>query len=194
MTKSAYHHGDLRGALLAAARQLLRATAPEQLALREVARAVGVSANAPYRHFADREALLAAVAASGYAELAARARRAVEGAPPGGAVAAVVGSALRLAREEPGLAVLMRRTDRGDAGLAGAEQEYFAWLVAAVERDVPGIAAEEGIAAAVGVRALLDGLAELERGGGLAFLDDWMRPAPAVLAAAVVAGLGAGRR
>ncbi len=64
-----YHHGDLRRALVAAALALVRSRGPEGFALREAARRVGVSQTAPYRHFATREALLAAVAEEGFLEL-----------------------------------------------------------------------------------------------------------------------------
>jgi AcrR family transcriptional regulator len=60
--KTAYHHGDLRTALIDAGLELTRAGGPEALTIREVTRRVGVSPNAAYRHFADREALLRAVA------------------------------------------------------------------------------------------------------------------------------------
>jgi AcrR family transcriptional regulator len=63
---STYHHGDLRRALLAAAVDILETEGAEALSLREAARRAGVSHNAPYRHFADRDALLAGVAADGY--------------------------------------------------------------------------------------------------------------------------------
>ncbi|MDQ6716487.1 MAG: TetR/AcrR family transcriptional regulator, partial [Actinomycetota bacterium] len=57
---SRYHHGDLRRALVLAATSLARAGGPDAVVLREVTRQVGVSANAAYRHFADRDALLEA--------------------------------------------------------------------------------------------------------------------------------------
>jgi AcrR family transcriptional regulator len=60
--KSGYHHGDLRAALIDAGLQLTRAGGPEALTIREATRRVGVSPNAAYRHFADREALLSVVA------------------------------------------------------------------------------------------------------------------------------------
>ncbi|MEU9319736.1 TetR/AcrR family transcriptional regulator [Streptomyces sp. NPDC048295] len=66
----AYHHGDLRAACLRAARELLEEDGSAGLSLRAVARRAGVSPTAPYRHFADREALVSAVAAEGYGELA----------------------------------------------------------------------------------------------------------------------------
>jgi AcrR family transcriptional regulator len=68
---SRYHHGDLRAACLRAARELLTEDGSAALSMRAVARRAGVSATAPYRHFADREALVSAVAAQGYRELAA---------------------------------------------------------------------------------------------------------------------------
>ena len=56
-----YHHGDLRRALLAAALDLVRTGGPDAVTIREVARRVEVSPAAIYRHFPDREALLAEV-------------------------------------------------------------------------------------------------------------------------------------
>lgn len=67
--KRPYHHSNLRDVLLASAVQLIAEAGPSGFTLREVARRAGVSHNAPYRHFEDRGALLAAVAAEGYLEL-----------------------------------------------------------------------------------------------------------------------------
>jgi AcrR family transcriptional regulator len=58
-----YHHGDLRHALIQEGLQLARTGGPAAVSLREVTRAVGVSPNAAYRHFTDRDDLLHAVAA-----------------------------------------------------------------------------------------------------------------------------------
>lgn len=69
-TRSSYHHGQLRPALIAEARALLDEGGPSAVSLRETARRAGVSATATYRHFADKEALLAAVAAEGFHEFA----------------------------------------------------------------------------------------------------------------------------
>ncbi len=73
-----YHHGDLRRALVRSARRLLREGGPEALTLRGVARAVGVSQAAPYRHFEDRQALVAAVAEEGFKDLKSAMRRGME--------------------------------------------------------------------------------------------------------------------
>lgn len=67
-TKS-YHHGNLRAELLTTAIQHLGDTSVEDLSLRALARSVGVSQTAPYRHFADKNELLAAMATFGYREL-----------------------------------------------------------------------------------------------------------------------------
>ena len=64
-----YHHGNLRHALLRAAAQTLEKEGVAALSLRDAARRAGVSHNAPYRHFADRDALLAALATEGFAML-----------------------------------------------------------------------------------------------------------------------------
>ncbi|GAA0765483.1 TetR/AcrR family transcriptional regulator [Ideonella azotifigens] len=70
--KAGYHHGDLARALVVAATRLVEAGGGGRLTLRAAAQAAGVSVAAPYRHFADREALLAAVLAEGFGELARR--------------------------------------------------------------------------------------------------------------------------
>ncbi len=70
--RSTYHHGALRPALIAAAREMLANDGPGAVSLRESARRVGVSATATYRHFHDKENLLAAVAAQGFVEFAAK--------------------------------------------------------------------------------------------------------------------------
>jgi AcrR family transcriptional regulator len=64
-----YHHGNLRESLLDAALHLIADEGPSGFNLREVARRAGVSHNAPYRHFRDKEQLLATVAAEGFREL-----------------------------------------------------------------------------------------------------------------------------
>jgi AcrR family transcriptional regulator len=67
-----YHHGNLRHALIAEGRRALEEIGVHELGLRYLARMVGVSEAAPSRHFAGKEGLLAAIAADGFRELAAR--------------------------------------------------------------------------------------------------------------------------
>jgi len=66
---STYHHGDLRAALLQAAGEILEKEGVAALSLREAARRAGVSHSAPYRHFLDRDSLLAALAVEGFSLL-----------------------------------------------------------------------------------------------------------------------------
>jgi AcrR family transcriptional regulator len=65
-SKEAYHHGDLRRALLDATLHLVEQHGPQGFTLRAAARAAGVSPGAPYHHFDDKDALLAAVAEEGF--------------------------------------------------------------------------------------------------------------------------------
>ncbi|SEE94355.1 TetR/AcrR family transcriptional regulator [Ruania alba] len=63
MSTSTYHHGDLKNALLRAAERMIDADAARRFSLRELAREAGVSHAAPYRHFSDRDHLVAELAA-----------------------------------------------------------------------------------------------------------------------------------
>ena len=69
MAKGGYHHGDLRASLVQAATEAVERGGPEAVSLRDLAKALGVSTAAPYRHFADRRALLSEVAARGFEQL-----------------------------------------------------------------------------------------------------------------------------
>lgn len=77
-----YHHGNLRDELLSAAEATLRERGQEDLSLRELARQVGVSHGAPRRHFTDRQALLDALAISGFGRLHEALRAALAEAGP----------------------------------------------------------------------------------------------------------------
>jgi AcrR family transcriptional regulator len=79
-------HGNLANDLRAATRAILDEACPEAVGLREAARRVGVSATAAYRHFANKEELLASVAAEGFRELAAAMERGATGSDPLGRV------------------------------------------------------------------------------------------------------------
>ncbi|MFK0334748.1 TetR/AcrR family transcriptional regulator [Rhizobium sp. NPDC090275] len=65
-----YHHGDLQRAILNAAFDVLSESQSTEFSLRELARRAGVSHNAPYKHFADKREMLAAVSAVGFERLA----------------------------------------------------------------------------------------------------------------------------
>src|ERR1700688_1977149 len=67
-----YHHGDLHRVIVRAALDILSETQSLEFSLRELARRAGVSHNAPYKHFADKRELLAAVSATGFEALTKR--------------------------------------------------------------------------------------------------------------------------
>lgn len=83
MSKSNYHHGDLRRALIEAAVELAVEHGPDGVSMREAARRAGVSTAAPYRHFKDRDELMSAVAAEGHMRLLAQMREAAEASGEG---------------------------------------------------------------------------------------------------------------
>lgn len=108
--RETYHHGDLHQALVAAGLELAREGGPDAVVLREATRRVGVSPNAAYRHFADREALLAAVCDAAQALLSAAIEAsylAVKPSDPGtvarGHLRAVGTGYVAFALEHPGL-------------------------------------------------------------------------------------------
>jgi AcrR family transcriptional regulator len=99
-----YHHGALRSALIEASIALAREGGPDRVILREAARAAGVSHSAAYRHFADREALLAEVSRFARGELAAEMRRGVNRTKDPRRRLRAVGTAyIDFALTEPGL-------------------------------------------------------------------------------------------
>ena len=160
-----YHHGELRPALLACARSLLEEDGFEALSLRAVARRAGVSRQAPYHHFADKQALLAAVAAEGFRELAETSRARMRSAAAGRERLNASGIAyVTFAAANPALFQLMFGGGgdgfRTDPDLMAARAESFAVLTGAMEELAsPGGAPPAH--AALKAWALVHGLADL---------------------------------
>jgi AcrR family transcriptional regulator len=151
---STYHHGNLRTALLRSAGQALEKEGVAGLSLRDAARRAGVSHNAPYRHFADRDALLAALAAEGYERLAEMLQK---------ASAREMGEAyVRFALENPERFRLMFGLLGRDPGLREAAGRTHALLVSAM-----GAVPNPELAAAA-AWSLVHGLAHLVLDGQLA--------------------------
>jgi AcrR family transcriptional regulator len=128
--RTTYHHGNLKPALISAAREMLDADGPGAVSLREAARRVGVSATATYRHFADKDHLLAVVAAEGYHEFAERLRRIEKGPEEFTAMGMAY---VEFALEHPGLFRLMfgplRRDLKRYPELSEAADEAFSALL-----------------------------------------------------------------
>lgn len=154
-----YHHGDLRRALIKAGRELLDQKGLERLSLRAVARRAKVSQTAPYHHFADKSALVGAIAEHGFNEFAAALRA---GADAGGdtALLHLTGMGLayvRYAVSNPEIFRLLFRPElrggkRGGAALdragAAAYQVFLNAVQAAVdEGSVRGSADDVAMAA-----------------------------------------------
>jgi AcrR family transcriptional regulator len=109
-----YHHGDLRSALIEAAERLMHDQGSWNFTLREVARAAGVSHNAPYNHFADKQALLATIATRAFGALGAALDKAT-GAPGEASIVARIEAAavayVAFAVEQPARFRLMFSAD-----------------------------------------------------------------------------------
>jgi AcrR family transcriptional regulator len=182
--KTAYHHGDLRSACVRAAMQLLEESGETALSLRAVARSAGVSPSAPYRHYEDREALVSAVAALGYRELAERLLAAHSSPSTPEQLAVVAVAYVQFALERPALFRLMfgepcdRDHDERSAATAAVSQ-YLGEIVA---RAFPEVDSE---AMATAIWALVHGLAFLYLDGKLD------APAPSAVAERVTAAVEA---
>ena len=118
--KRSYHHGNLKAALIDVAGRLIVERGPHGFTLVEAAAKAGVSPAAPYRHFSNREALLAEVARTGYAQFSARLEEAwADGVPdPVTAFRRMGDTYLDFARYERASYIAMF-----EAGLAGDEVE-----------------------------------------------------------------------
>ncbi|MDQ8037044.1 MAG: TetR/AcrR family transcriptional regulator [Pedobacter sp.] len=160
-----YHHGNLREALLSKGLELLEA-GQSDFSLRELTRQVGVSANAAYRHFASKEALLSAMAAEGFRQLAAAQAMAVQGgANPALGFMAAGRAYVDYARQHPALFRLMFgrfAASNPDAEMQAAAQLAYQGLrfgVAAVLKRP--VESAEVLAAAMHAWSLVHGLSQL---------------------------------
>ena len=169
-----YHHGRLKDALIEAARALVAERGPAGFTLAEAAKRVGVTGAAPYRHFADRQALMNELAARGFAQFAAAQRLAWDGGKPDpvGAFRRMGRSYLKFAQDEPGLytAMFSIADAAGIAANEGIANESFELLVGAtwVLLRQYNVAGSESIALARQIWAMSHGVATLAIAGHLA--------------------------
>ena len=183
-TKAAYHHGDLRTALVRAAMELLDESGETALSLRAVARRAGVSPAAPYRHYDDREALVSAVAAVGYRELAERLAAAHPSPSTPEQLASVAIAYVEFALERPALFRIMfgEPCDRDNKERVAATAAVSEYVRAIAERTFPDADAD---ALATAIWALVHGFAFLHLDGKLD------APTPAVVAERITAAIHA---
>ena len=160
-----YHHGTLRSALLEAGLAALERSSLEALSLRGLAREVGVSPTAVYRHFPDKAALLRALAEKGMEELGASQQAAMAAASPDESFAAIGRAYVRWALANPALFRLVftcRDVSEGDAfgqSLAARMLQRNALAASDAPEDTPRIM--------VPAWALVHGLAMLMLDGKL---------------------------
>lgn len=138
MARVSYHHGNLRQALVDATAALIQQKGPMAFTLAEAARQAGVSAAAPYRHFAGRDQLLEEVARQGFLEFAALLEAAFDGGRPSALSAFLrMGEAyLGFAAARPGFYMAMFESGlsiAGNADLAAAAERAELALVRAAE-------------------------------------------------------------
>jgi AcrR family transcriptional regulator len=166
MRKATYHHGDLRAACTRAAMELLEEGGETALSLRAVARRVGVSPAAPYRHYADREALVSAVAGVGYRELAEQLAAAHPSPSTPEQMASVAIAYVQFALERPALFRIMfgEPCDRDNDERVAATAAVSLYLREIVARGFPEA---DGEAMATAIWALVHGLAFLHLDGKL---------------------------
>ena len=164
--KPTYHHGDLRSALVRAAMDLLEEGGETALSLRAVARRAGVSPAAPYRHYADREALVSAVAAVGYRELAERLAAADPSPSTPERLVSVAIAYVQFALDRPALFRLMfgEPCDRDNDDRVAATAAVSLYVRTIVERTFPHADPD---ALATALWALVHGLAFLHLDGKL---------------------------
>lgn len=174
--RQGYHHGDLRSALLDTGLRLLRSRSVDDLGLRELAREVGVSPAAIYRHFPDKSALMAALAVEGLERLATAQRQATQAAGGGQAGFLASGMAyVRFAVDNPALFRLVFGAVQGCDPL-DAPIDSVASAMRGLRQDIEalvpaGMPAAARKAAALHAWALVHGLAQLVLDGQIPV--DW---------------------
>jgi AcrR family transcriptional regulator len=165
----AYHHGNLREALVRAALDLIAKKGPAGFTFAEAARAAGVSPAAPYRHYRDREDLMADVALRGFNLLEQDVARAWKDGTPTASVALEnLGKAyLKFARTEPGYYSAMFEAGiplDGNSALRDAGERVFAVLRSATEKLIAGLPARSrppALMMSLHIWALSHGIASL---------------------------------
>jgi AcrR family transcriptional regulator len=145
--QNTYHHGDLRDALVQAALQDVERGGPEAVNISALAKKLGVSQPAPYRHFADREALLVAVTAEAFRQFNVLLRDEVDKPSKGSKLSRFAQAALAFGLRRHGIYRLMfaSRTMAcapEDSELHNAARETYGLLLEAMEAPPVGLVRE----------------------------------------------------
>jgi AcrR family transcriptional regulator len=171
--RDSYHHGNLREALIETALRLIAERGPAGFAFAELARAAGVSPAAPYRHFADRTALLTEVARRGYEKFTEALERAWNGGRPDPvrALEACGRAYLDFARADPAAYAVMFESGvavDGDPALRVASERAFGVLRAAADAVCAGMGDNRppALMVALHIWAMAHGIASLFVGRG----------------------------
>ncbi|MEX2165927.1 MAG: TetR/AcrR family transcriptional regulator [Methyloceanibacter sp.] len=164
---------DLRQKVLKASLAVIEEAGLDRLSMREVARKAGVSHQAPYHYFPDREAILAAIAGEGFAKLGQSLTRAAgSGSDPSKAVEAMGRAYVEFALRHPAYFQVMFRADavplESYPEARKQEDEAFGRLVEGIDKALAGQPAETRRKLAVASWALVHGLATLILEGSLA--------------------------
>lgn len=201
-----YHHGDLRDALVTAALQDAELGGPEAVSISALAKRLGVSQPAPYRHFADREALLAAVTVEAFRQFNATLRDAIRRPSKRSKLSRIAQATLSFGLRRNGIYRLMfasRTMANAPAGseLRDAAMEAFALVGVALDAPAVGLLREQH---ALTLWASVHGVVTLAEQGLLtgkaahttveALVEDLVRQTELSLAAAATEPVAGSRR
>lgn len=170
--KPAYHHGDLRAALMTAALELIDRHGVKAFSLKDAAVMAGVSTAAPYRHFADKEALLRAIQMEGFSQFNAALAAAYEsGQTPQARIEELGVAYVMFALEHPGhFRVMFGMTGSGSPESEASdapEPTGFLLLVKGVEELMPRASEQDRHAMVLAAWSLVHGFAMLQMEGAL---------------------------
>lgn len=192
--RDSYHHGDLKRALTSAALSLVAEKGPKGFTLTEAARRAGVSAAAPYRHFADKAALLAAVAEQGFRDLHAELAAASSAKEPKDRVADLGRAYVRWAVAHPDhyrvmFGAELSKADHPDLAVAG--EQAFGDLLDAIAacQEAAVVGGQDPRELAAPLWSLVHGVASLAIGGELHSVGIAQEP-EAIIAGVVAQMLG----
>lgn len=195
--ENSYHHGDLRDALIKAALREAEQGGAEAISIKALAKKLGVSQPAPYRHFADRDDLLAAVTAEAFRQLTAILREAMARPSQQSKLSRLAQATLEFGLRRNGIYRLMfasRTVSRAAKGseLHEATREIFALVIEALEAPSVGFLRERH---ALKIWAALHGVVMLAEQGLLTgeaaqatreeLVEDFVVETKAALAAAI---------